>query len=36
MKKKKQGKKMTFGASGKIGNVCPKVPGNFGMTKGKK
>tara|TARA_R110000751_G_scaffold220939_1_gene323543 strand:+ start:202 stop:312 length:111 start_codon:yes stop_codon:yes gene_type:complete len=36
MKKNKQNKKMVWGASGKIGNVCPKTIGNFGTTKGKK
>tara|TARA_X000001388_G_scaffold35926_1_gene25393 strand:+ start:2090 stop:2206 length:117 start_codon:yes stop_codon:yes gene_type:complete len=25
-----------FGVKGKVANTCPKVPGNFGNTKGKK
>jgi len=26
-----------FGVKGKVGNTCPKTPGNFGMPlKGKK
>jgi len=35
MTKKNKGKKMVWGASGTISNICPKVPGNFGTTKGK-
>jgi len=36
MTKKNKSKKMVWGASGTISNICPKVPGNFGTTKSTK